>query len=117
MKTAFTCVLTAIAINVYAVDINMAGVFACPVPFNPKKEPLQIGDVKGTITGDRMDVEIFDINGDLVFKRSLLSDTFNWTGYNSRGKMVKPGMYIIRIRIETNAGARGEKIVRILVNY
>ena len=101
----------------YAVDLDMSGVIACPVPFNPKKVPLQIGDIKNTISGDTMDVQIFDINGDTVFKRTVSSDTFNWSGYNSRGKMVKPGMYIIRVRIETNAGSHGERIIRILVNY
>ncbi len=103
--------------RLYAVEISMSGIIACPVPFNPKKEALQIGDVKGTITGDMMEVEIFDINGDTVFKRTVASDTFSWSGYNSRGKLVKPGMYIIRVIIETSTGGRGEKIIRILVNY
>lgn len=116
----FICLalLTVIAAGrLYAVEISMSGIIACPVPFNPKKEALQIGDVKGTITGDMMEVEIFDINGDSVFKRTVATDTFNWSGYNSRGKMVRPGMYIIRVIIETGTGGRGEKIIRILVNY
>ena len=102
----------------YAMDLNMSGVIAYPVPFNPDKKALTI---KGTgISTYTTDINICDINGDIVLSRTLsnLSSDYNWSGYNSRGKKVKPGMYIIRIRMEdTTNGAHGEKIIRILVNY
>jgi len=104
----------------FAVDLNMSGVIAYPVPFNPDKKALIIEDKGNTITTtvDRMEVEIYDINGDTVYKRTVSSaESLTWSGYNSRGKMVKPGMYIIRVRIEDQSGAHGEKIIRILVNY
>ncbi len=100
--------------------LNMDNIIAYPVPFNPNIQVLKIG-YKPAVppdTVDKVTIEIFDINGDTVFLRkySSLNNPAIWNGYNNSGKKVKPGLYIIKITIEnTQTGARGQKIIRIVV--
>ncbi|MDI9425328.1 MAG: T9SS type A sorting domain-containing protein, partial [Spirochaetota bacterium] len=78
---------------------------------------------RGTLTIDQLPtaiqnrIQIFDINGDLVFDRSYAATTILWGGRNNSGRVVKPGLYIIRITSDDGSGGYGKKLIRILVDY
>ncbi len=96
-------------------------IYAYPVPFNHKKgnTTIKIGASPAIINASRIDLKIYDINGDLVFSRVFVgvSDISNiqWNVRNSRGQRVKPGLYIIRIEVEADAGVYFKQNIRILV--
>ncbi len=97
-------------------------IVAGPVPFNPNRQVLNILYEPGApahIDPDQLKVEIFDINGDLVFEGQRSGGTvlpFTWSGRNMGGRMVHPGMYIIKLTVEnTGTGAFGRRIIRIVV--
>lgn len=112
----FCLILIILPANVYSFD--MKTIIAFPVPFNPKiHDYLTIGTKTGSAgTMDKVKIEIYDINGDSVFKRDYSSLNVNWNGRNNNGKIVRPGLYIIKVTLENSAtGAYGKKIIRILV--
>ncbi|HQP47839.1 MAG TPA: FlgD immunoglobulin-like domain containing protein [Spirochaetota bacterium] len=104
--------------NVFALNAN--NIIAYPVPFNPRIQTMKIGFTSGTAeTVDRVKIEIFDINGDVVLEReySSLAPAVIWNGRNGSGRMVGAGMYIIKVTVEkSDTGEHGVKIIRILVN-
>jgi len=100
---------------------NMSVVKAYPVPFNPGQDgAIQIyipdGDYSVIFT-------VYDINGDQVTTRSFPSTTYlagsptvAWNGRSSHGRIVKPGLYLIKVVVQNDAtGDYGKKIIRILV--
>ncbi|MBN2402855.1 MAG: T9SS type A sorting domain-containing protein [Spirochaetes bacterium] len=95
---------------------DAGSVIAYPVPFNPNIHGTLRIDIPAGI--DKEKIEIFDINGDSVFTREYSSlTTIMWNGRNKDGKLVNPGLYIIKITLEnTSTGQYGRKIIRILVN-
>lgn len=94
-------------------------IIAYPVPFNPKKDTLKIGEsaLTGTFTGYNLKAEISDINGDPVRTLTGSSPRLVWNGRNNNGNYVKPGLYIIKVTAENSSGDYGKKIIRILVDY
>ncbi len=104
-----------------ALPLNMDGVVAYPVPFNPNTQTLKIENKGSVITVNSVKVEIYDINGDRVLTRNYSGLGLNdiiWNGRNGSGRKVKPGLYIIKITAEDSAsGDFGRKIIRILVDY
>lgn len=110
-KFLFTIFLSlcAIAHNSYAIDLNQ--VYAYPVPFIP--------GVHSTLTIKISDAQnakctIYDINGDIVKTLSGTTD-IKWNGRNDVGKIVAPGMYIIKIELERADGEYKKKIIRIVI--
>lgn len=105
--------------NVFALNAN--NIIAYPVPFNPRIQTMKIG-YDPAVTPDAVDrvkIEIFDINGDVVLEReySSLAPAVIWNGLNGSGRMVGAGMYIIKVTVEkSDTGEHGVKIIRILVN-
>lgn len=99
----------------YAYD--MKNIAAYPVPFNPQKKVLTIGTPGQTSSPHTIRMEIYDINGDLVIKKSGSQIPFVWNGRNSSGRYVKPGLYLLKIEIDDENGDYGKKVVRILVDY
>jgi hypothetical protein len=117
MAAVLACIILMCVPGTVAHALDMDGVIAYPVPYNPEKLPLTIEDRKGTLVAS-VKVEVFDINGDTVYRKG--HSTFGkiyWGGRNSSGRMVKPGLYIIKITAESETGDYGTKILRILVNY
>lgn len=112
----FCLFLIILPVNVFPFD--MKNIIAFPVPFNPKiHDYLTIG-TKTPFAGnvDKVKIEIYDINGDSVFKRDYSSLNVYWNGRNNSGKIVRPGLYIIKITLEySGTGDYGKKIIRILV--
>ncbi len=100
--------------------VDTGKIIAYPVPFNPRKgDRVLTIEHKSGITTYSVKVEIFDVNGDLVFKRKFSTLPAHWNGHNDRGNLVKPGFYIMMLDIE-GAGtdhSQGKKMIRILVNY
>ncbi|MCX8122954.1 MAG: T9SS type A sorting domain-containing protein [Spirochaetes bacterium] len=98
-----------IAHTSYAIDLNQ--VYAYPVPFIPDKHgilTIKISDAQS------MKCTIYDINGDIV--KVLFGTTdLKWNGRNDVGKVVAPGLYIIKIELEKTDGEYRKKIIRILV--
>ncbi len=96
--------------------LDVGNIIAYPVPFNPNiHNNLSFKDIP--LTALKIKIEIFDINGDSVFSREYSSSSnVLWNGRNSNGKIVKPGLYIIKITLETATGDYGKKIIRVLVN-
>ncbi len=97
-----------------ALALDMSGVRAYPVPYNPARGTLTIDQLPTAIQNR---IQIFDINGDLVFDRSYAATTILWGGRNNSGRVVKPGLYIIRITSDDGSGGYGKKLIRILVDY
>jgi len=100
----------------YAFDLK--DLAAYPVPFNPQKKLLNI-DKPGATLGSPHNilVSIYDINGDLVIKKTGNGFPFIWNGRNSSGRFVKPGLYILKVEVDDISGDYGKKIIRILVDY
>ena len=110
--------------NLY--PLNLDSIIAYPVPFNPRKgvKYLTIRDensLSGQVDGvdvNRVEMSVYDINGDQIFHRSFSTIPVQWSGRNSLGRMVKPGLYIIKLIIEKrDSGEAGIKVLRILVKY
>ncbi len=117
IKCMIAFFLVFICTEIFALDMD--NIVAYPVPFNPKKHSrLTIGYPSGSpgATDYSVKVEIFDINGDLVTKRSGSQFPVYWNGRNNSGRYVKPGMYIIRVEA-VNDNDYGRKNIRILINY
>ena len=124
-RTRLTLMLTVAAVllsvcrpaDVFALNAN--NIIAYPVPFNPRIQTMKIG-YDPAVTADavnRVKIEIFDINGDLVLDREYSSLPVIWNGRNGSGRMVGAGLYIIKVTVEkTDTGEHGVKIIRILVN-
>ena len=107
--------------NLFA-DINLSGLFAYPVPFNPKKASTKLIKLDGGPTSGSYSIkmEVFDINGDIVISRSFNGVFANvqWNARNEKGTLVSPGMYIMKLSAEENStGDFGKKIIRILIAY
>ena len=104
--------------QLFPMDVN--GIIAYPVPYNPKKGVLTVRD-NNNITVNSVTLEIYDINGDPVAEKhysGLGLTGIKWNGRNSRGSYVKPGLYILRITAEdTGSGDYGKKLIRILIDY
>lgn len=99
----------AIVTNNYAIDLNQ--VYAYPVPFVPHTHgilTIKVSDAQS------VKCTIYDINGDKVKVLSGTTD-LKWNGRNDVGKVVSPGMYIIKIELERTDGEYKKKIIRILV--
>lgn len=101
--------------SLYALD--MKNIVAYPVPFNPQKNMLKIGYSPNVIESHKIKLFIYDINGDTVLTKSLSQLPVIWNGRNGSGKLVKPGLYIIKVEIDDDNGDYGKKVIRILVDY
>lgn len=101
----------------YAISLKDAAAY--PVPFNPKKKTLTIDNPPpaASLGSHKVILSIFDVNGDLVIKKSLSAFPARWNGRNSSGNYVKPGLYIIKVEVDDDDGTYGKKIIRILVDY
>ncbi|MFH0976425.1 MAG: hypothetical protein V1874_11650 [Spirochaetota bacterium] len=111
----FLCLCFGLLItNVYPLDVN--NIKAYPVPFNPNKhDSLKIDGFPADT--NKIKMVIMDINGDSVFTREYSSSaTIIWNGRNGNGRTAKPGLYIIKLTVETSSGDYGKKIIRILIN-
>jgi len=107
--------------SLYGLTAN--DIIAYPVPFNPKERTLTIGTkaLGAPITGYSVNASIYDINGDLIIKKSG-SGNIKWNGRNKSGRIVKPGLYILKVEIEqdstgSNKSEFVKKIIRILIDY
>ncbi|MCP4130454.1 MAG: T9SS type A sorting domain-containing protein [bacterium] len=105
-----------------ALALNASSIVAYPVPFNPNKiKYITIGDPAAAAdTNVRVDVNVYDINGDKVFGQTYSALPVQWNGRNSSGSLIKPGMYIIKVKVEDEGASFGEfkeKLIRILVSY
>ena len=99
--------------------LNAERIVAWPVPFNPSRQTLTINYEPGftpSVSPNRVRMEIFDINGDKVFEGEYPGLAISWGGRNMNGRMVHPGMYIIKLLVEdTNSGRLNRRIIRIVV--
>ncbi len=124
MKKITLIILGSLALSLVMQNIlnafDLSSVIVYPVPLNPYKHSLTIDDQpKGLPATLKVKIEIFDINGDPVFSGNYMSlREIKWNGRNNNGKMVKPGLYIIKISAEDlSTGAFAHRIIRILVKY
>ena len=100
--------------------ITAKDIIAYPVPFNPNKQILSIGTKPGAglIIDHSVNVSIYDINGDFIIKKSASKKNAIWNGRNKSGRIVKPGLYILKVEIEEEStGEYIKKIIRILIDY
>ncbi len=121
LKLIVGILLISVCNTLFAIDMDKIAAF--PVPFNPKKSNrITVGypaGVTGTVNYN-VKIEIFDINGDFVAKRTGSQFPVYWNGRNGSGRLVKPGMYIIKVTAESDSAGYNEhgiKTIRILVNY
>ena len=103
-----------------AITITASEIIAYPVPFNPNQKTLTIGEKAGgsDLSGYSVNVSVYDINGDLIIEKSG-SGNIKWNGRNKSGRIVKPGLYILKVEIEEygNPSNYIKKIIRILIDY
>lgn len=103
--------------------LSTKNLIAYPVPFNPKKggvKYITIGNSPSVaaLSVDKIVIEVFDINGDLVIKKEFNSSEARWNGRNDNGRLVKPGLYIIKVTGENSmTGDYGKKLIRVLIKY
>ncbi len=102
---------------ILSADINMSGVIAYPVPFNPNVVANLTIKIDSLIVGGSAKINIYDVNGDIVFTQNYTQVINTWNGRNNNGRLVAPGMYIIKVELQNNDGSTGKKLIRILVNY
>jgi hypothetical protein len=116
----FPAVLSFLIYTDIAFPINISDVIAYPVPFNPKiHKNLNIAKKPGHDAGiiNKVKIEIFDINGDQVLSGNYSNIPVLWNGRNDKGKLVGPGLYIIKVILENSTtGEYKQKIIRILIN-
>ncbi len=98
-------------------EINMTGVIAYPVPFNPNVATNMTIRFDGVTVNGTIKINIYDVNGDLLFTQNYSSSPVTWNGRNTNGRLVAPGMYIIKVELQNNDGSTGKKLIRILINY
>jgi len=109
--------------NLAFADIDMSGVYAYPVPYNPKKSSAKVMQFRGLPVSGTVKMEVFDINGDRVLSRTFSpASSAQWSARNEKGKLVSPGMYIIKLSLDVpNATPSddnfGKKIIRVLIAY
>lgn len=101
-------------------SLNAERIVAWPVPFNPARHMLTVdyapGAVKDTPAPDRIQMTVFDINGDRVFEGAYSALPIYWNGRNTSGNTVHPGMYIIRLAVEQlSLGTLERRVIRIVV--
>jgi flagellar hook assembly protein FlgD len=119
-KIIFITLLLVCCNPLYALTAN--DIIAYPVPFNPNKNTLTIGtQAAGDLSGYSVKASIYDINGDLIIEKSG-SGNIKWNGRNKSGRVVKPGLYILKVEIEKDDPAADKsefvkKIIRILIDY
>lgn len=90
----------------------MKQVIAYPVPFKPSvHSKLTIENP----SSEPIVITVYDINGDLVRILKSSSPKVYWNGRNGSGRLVKPGLYILKIEIEGSNGNYGKKMIRIIV--
>lgn len=113
LSLAIAICLIALAAHSY----NMIAVIAYPVPYNPRYGVLTIADRSG-VPFNKIRIHIYDINGDDVYSGMFPGYPAIWNGRTQTGRMVSPGMYIIKVEAENVlTGLYGKKILRILVEY
>ncbi|MCL2026441.1 MAG: hypothetical protein FWG92_06520 [Leptospirales bacterium] len=114
------------AVNLAFANIDMSGVHAYPVPYNPKKSSVRVIQFKGWPTTSgvaKVKMEVFDINGDRVLSRTFSPvSTAQWNARNEKGRLVSPGMYIIKLSLDDPGAAEtaenfGRKTIRVLIAY
>ena len=125
LSVFFACFFIFIG-NLAFADIDMSGVYAYPVPFNPKKSPTKVIKFNDgptlpptpTLAGT-VKMEVFDINGDMVITRTFASlSAAQWNARTEKGRLVSPGMYIIKLSVNDEAtGNFGKKNIRVLIAY
>ncbi len=95
---------------------DMKDVIAAPVPFNPSEGAVAFLNLPAF---DEFTIDVFDVNGDTVARRSYSSPgNVRWNGRNTRGNVVKPGLYIIKVTARDSAtDSYGKKTIRVLVRY
>lgn len=97
----------------YSYALDLTRVYAYPVPFIPSKHTYVTIQIK--YSGAHFArCTIYDINGDVV-KELVGSNDILWNGRNDMGRIVAPGLYIIKIELEAENGEYKKKIIRILV--
>ncbi|MGV7931214.1 MAG: T9SS type A sorting domain-containing protein [Spirochaetota bacterium] len=114
-KTLIALLLAGCVASTVVFALDMSGVKAYPVPYNPERGTLKIE----VPVGNNIKIQIYDINGDSVFERSYGSGLppIEWGGRNGSGRKVKPGLYIVKVTSEDGSGGYGKKLIRILVDY
>ena len=113
------------AVNLVFANIDISGVHAYPVPYNPKKSSAKIIRFKGldAYTFGTLKMEVFDINGDRVLSRTFSNpSSAQWNARNEKGKLVSPGMYIIKLSLDVPSAVPndenfGRKTIRVLIAY
>ncbi len=97
---------------------SIDGIILYPVPLDPEKQTLTIEDRKKAYSGKSIlvRVQVYDINGDLLFSRNYNSLPVYWKGYSTSGKKVSNGVYIVKLTVEDlESGATEKKMFRIIV--
>jgi hypothetical protein len=119
VKRTITISLVAVLclVAVAAHSYNMAAVVAYPVPYNPRYGVLTIEDKSG-VAFNKIRIHIYDVNGHDVYSGMFPGYPAIWNGRTQTGRMVGPGMYIIKVEAENVlTGLYGKKMIRILVEY
>lgn len=99
------------------VPAELAGVYCYPNPWLPEtsgQSKLKVGGLPVGMTGDdRALVEIYDLQGELVYRDlQVAPETGFWDGLNLIGNRVRTGMYVVRIHWRGQDAALTLAVVR-----
>jgi hypothetical protein len=116
-RIIITTVLSLCLVALAAYSYNMIALVAYPVPYNPRFGVLTIEDRSG-VPFNKIRIHIYDVNGHDVYGGMFPGYPAIWNGRTQTGRMVSPGMYIIKVEAENVlTGLYGKKMLRILVEY
>lgn len=94
------------------------GVILYPVPLNTSTQTLTVEDRNRVYNGKSILVklQVYDVNGDLLFDRNYNAFPIYWKGYSTSGKRASSGVYFIKLSVEElDSGTINKKIYRILI--
>jgi hypothetical protein len=112
-----TLVIMLCLVALAAYSYNMIALVAYPVPYNPRFGVLKIEDRSG-VPFNKIRIHIYDVNGHDVYSGMFPGYPAIWNGRAQTGRMVSPGMYIIKVEAENVlTGLYGKKMLRIIVEY
>ncbi|PID81539.1 hypothetical protein CSB20_02545 [bacterium DOLZORAL124_64_63] len=95
---------------------DLAGVYFYPQPFRPGRDSglLKMAGVPAdAANGDGARVEIYNLEGQLVYRNSHISEADGfWSGKNRRGLPVASGMYMLKLTWRNQVATRCLAVVR-----
>ena len=104
--------------SAYSKEGNTSKIIAFPNPFNNKTENLTIDkNTLGTAFNGSVTMTVYDINLKEVFEKEYAASRIRWSGFDSNGLRLKPGLYFIRLveRDSDGTGTLNQNMIKVII--